>query len=407
MAKEQNIIAAIDIGSETIKGMVAQKKKDREEIEVLALVTVPSEGIRKGVVVDLDVASAKISQVITKMKTKAKPFKIKEVYINIGDSRIEAKRGRGAVAISRADQKVSSEDIERVLEEARNIDFAYNHGNREVIDTLPIDFSVDGESGLKDVEDMKGIKLEVDAIAICVFSPYLKRLIDAVAAEDGIEIAEVVPSPILMAEAILTSQQKELGVVAVDIGAETTSIAVYEEKRLIHLAILPIGSANISRDIAIALQADIEIAEQIKRKFGSHIFQNKRKKEKITIDPKKSFIFDSAEVVKAGRARVTEIFKLVQKELKKISKAEALPAGIVLTGGGSSLPGMVKFAKKELGLPAKQGIVRDFIGIEQDPSLSVVCGAVLRGFKDAEEGRKSSSLDIISKIKKILRIFIP
>jgi cell division protein FtsA len=406
MSREQNIITALDIGSETIKGMVAQKRKDRKEIEVLSLITVPSEGIRKGVVIDMEAVSEKVYQVITKMRAEVKPYKIKKAYINIGDSRVEAKKGRGAVAISRADQKVSAEDQERVLEEAKNIGFSYDHSNREVIDALAIEFSVDGESGLKDVEGMKGIKLEAEALVICVFSPYLKRLIDAVIGGEA-EIAEIIPSPILAAEAVLTPQQKELGVVVVDIGAQVTSIAVYEEKCLIHLAVLPVGSANISRDIAIALQTDIEIAEQIKRKFGSHIFQNKRKKEKINIKDKEDFVFDSAKMVKAGRARVAEIFRLVQKELKKISRHDSLPAGLVLTGGGANLSGITKFAKKELKLPVMQGVPHGFIGIEEDPCLSVLCGAIIKGFQEQEKNGSTGGLNIFSRIKKFFRVFVP
>ncbi len=406
MPKEQNIITAIDIGSETIKGMVAQKKRGKKEIEVLSRISVPSEEVRKGVVADEDVVSEKIFQVVSRMRAQLKPRKLKNAYINIGDSRVESRRGKGAVAISRADQKVSRDDIERVLEEAKNIGFTYKQSNREIIDIMPVEFSVDGESGLKDVEGMTGIKLEADALAICVFSPYLRRLIDTAMGGD-LEIAEVIPSPILSAEAVLSPQEKELGSVVVDIGAQTTGIAVYEEKSLIHVAILPVGSANISQDIAIALQADIEVAEQIKRKFGSYIFQNKRKKEKISINEKQTFVFDSASVVKAGKARVAEIFKLVQKELKKISRHESLPAGVVLTGGGSKLPGLVNFVKKELKLPVKRGVPRGFVGLEEDPCYSVLCGAIIRGLQEQDENGHSASTGLASKIKKIFSIFIP
>jgi len=399
MSRKIDILTGLDIGSSAIKGLVAQKRVGNDELGVLAYFSIPSNGIRKGVVADTESASEAIKQVVAKLRAVAKPHRIKELYTNINGSHISSIEAHGAVAISRADQKVSKEDLDRVTEEARNLNLPFN---QEILDMFPMEFIVDGEGGLTDIEGMKGIKLEVRALAVNAFSLYLKKVIESVLNSD-VDISEVIASPVAASEAVLTPQQKELGVVLVDIGAETTGVAVYEEKNLIHLAVLPVGSANITRDIAICLQTDVEIAEEIKLKFGSYIFKNKRKKEKINVE-EEVFEFDTQKMIQAGKARVSEIFNLVNKELKKINKQAGLPAGVVLTGGGSKLTGIVDFCKKELKLPVKKGVAKGFVGLDNDPSLSVVSGLILHGFKN--EGPIITS-DRFVKVRKIFRTFLP
>ena len=399
MVRRKNIITAFDVGSSSIKGLVAQKSSEQDDkLGVLAHFSFPSQGLRRGVVVNVDACSESIEKVGLKLKTVAKPYKLTDAFVNINGSHMGGKEAYGAVAISRADQKVSQEDIERVIEEAKNINLPIN---QELLDMFPREFIVDGEAGLTDIEGIKGIKLEVKGLAVSAFSLYIKKLMDAVTSAD-LSIEEVFISPIAAARAVLSPRQKELGVAMVDIGAETTGIAVFEEKRLIHLAVLPVGSANITRNIAIALQTDIDIAEEIKKKFGSFIFKNKRKKEKIKLSEEEVFEFDSQRMVKAGKARVLEILRLVEKELKKINKQKTLPAGIVLTGGGSNLVGLVDFCKNQLELPVRKGVCKEFVGLENDPSFSVVLGLALLGSTDIEAVKTNSIFaSILNFLKKL------
>jgi cell division protein FtsA len=402
MARRSNTITSLDIGSSAIKGLVAQRRADNQALGVLTHFSLPSDGLRKGAVVDSDNVSEQLRKVILKLKTISKPHKLTDVYININGSHISSRESHGAVAISRADQKVSFEDIERVNEEAKNINLPFN---QEILEIFPTEYIVDGQAGLAEIEGMKGIKLEVRALAVSAFSLYTKKLVDAVLNADT-NIAEVIISPLAASRAVLTSQQKELGVAMVDIGAESTGIAVYEEKNLIHLAVLPVGSANITRDIAIALQTDIEIAEAIKKKFGAHLFKNKRKQEKIDITDGEIFEFDSKKMVKAGRARVAEILNLVSKELRKIKREQGLPSGIVLTGGGSNLSGLVGFSKEQLKLPVKKGVCSDLVGMEQDPAFSVACGLALLG-ADSGKSEDSGGCSVMKVFGRIFETFKP
>lgn len=396
------VISALDVGSHSIKGLVVAKEVGSDKIEVLGYHSLPSAGLRKGTVVNPEKTSQKIIQLKSFLEKESKQ-RVKEALINIGGYHITVREGHGAVAISRADHKVSPEDIDRVIEETRS-SIPLSSENREILEMHPKEYIIDSESGIKNPLDLKGIKLEVNALAICAFSPYIKNLTDSVLSAD-LETYSPVPSPLAAAEAVLTPKQKELGVVLVDIGAGSTGIVVFEEETMLHLAILPVGSSHISNDIAIALQTDIDIAEKIKLNFGEYIFKKSNKTLKVDLDSEEIFSFPVNKMAKAGKARVSEIFNLIKKELKKVSKADKLPAGVVLTGGGANLPGIVDFAKKELNLPVKVGIVKDFIGLEKDPCLATLAGLILKGIKGEEgEGRESQ---ILSRVKKTFRIFVP
>jgi cell division protein FtsA len=399
MFRNKNIITAFDIGSHSIKGLVAQKRAEGEKLGVLTHFNLSSEGLRRGVVIDSESCSESVKKTALRLKAIAKPHQLADVFVNINGSHINGEEAYGAVAISKADHKVSREDINRVIAEAKNINLPIN---QEALDIFPREFIVDGQAGLIDIEGIKGIKLEVRGLAVSAFSLYIKKLMDSVIDAD-LSVGEIFASPLAASRAVLNTRQKELGVAMIDIGAETTGIAVFEEKHLIHLVVLPVGSANITRDIAVALQTDIEIAEEIKKNFGGYIFKSKRKKEKIKLNEEEVFEFDPKKVMKAGRARVSEILGLIEKELKKIHKQKALPAGIVLTGGGSQLTGLLDSCKKQLQLPVRKGTCEDFIGLDTDPSLSVVLGLALLGSEEvAGTPPKNHILNSIIKFLKNL-----
>ena len=394
-------LTGLDIGTNSIKGLVVLKKPEISELEVISKAEVPSFGVRRGVVFDVNTVSKKIKEVKKQLQEETgQP--IDSVYVNIGGSHIFAVTSRGSVAVSRADQKISQEDIERAIQAAQAISLP---PNKEIIEVFPKEFIVDDERGLKEVLGMKGTRLEVEILALCVFSPYLKNLTDSVS-EAEVQILDIFPSPIASSQAVLTPQQKELGVAVVEIGSGTTGLAVYEEGELIHTAIFPIGSGHITNDIAIGFRTDTKIAEKIKKEFGTCFSVKSRRTEKLNLPHQPPLIFSHRMLRKIIEARVGEIFGQVNKELKKISRQGLLPAGIVLTGGGAKLPGIVEFAKKELKLPVRIGFPQKFIGLKDDPALSTVCGLILEGLNSKTEsgGIKEG---IVSKIKRFFRIFIP
>ena len=403
MSKD-NIITGLDIGTGSIKGLMALKRQSSSDFEVLAQAQKFSLGIRKGAVVNPEEVSQNITFLLTRLQQQSGQ-KINEVYVNLGGSHLFCLPSRGSVVVSRADQKISQEDIDRVLQSARALSLPHN---KEILEVFPKEFIVDGEKDIKQPLDMQGVRLEVEALALCAFSPYVKNLTDAVLNSET-QIGDVVPSPLAASKAVLTPQQKELGVVLVDIGTGTTSLAAFNEGDLIYIAVIPVGSSHISQDIAVGFQTEMNIAEQLKTQFGTCILPQsiKGKKDKIVLKDFSSLVFSRKTLTKIISARVSEIFELVQKELKKISPQVLLPSGIVLTGGGAKLSKIVEIAKKELKLPVRLGFPQRFPGMEKDASMSAVCGLVMEGAEEDSAPGINRWKEIVAKFKKIFKVFVP
>jgi len=418
-----NVIIGLDIGSGTIKALAVYKPKKKERLEVLGFAEEISSGVRKGVVISPDEVSViirsvfkKISEKINQNPSRSEGWRrtnvlrgVNSVYVNVGGSHIFCTGSRGLVSVSRADQKISPEDVERVLQAARTFPLP---SNREVLEVLPKEFIIDGEKGIKEVLGMHGVRLEAEVLVLGGFAPYIKNLTEAVL-NSGLQINDLVISPISSSRAVLTLREKELGVALLDIGAGTTGFSIFEERDLIHLAILPIGSGHITNDIAIGLKTDIDIAERIKLEFGTSSFQGSDKKEKIKLSEGETLVFSRKQLSKIIEARVLEIFKEVNKELKKISHQQLLPGGVVLTGGGAKLPKIKEFARREFRLPCRLGRPQGFSSAQEDPKLATVCGLVLRGLDLESEklgfggGFSIRGKGIGSRIKKIFKIFVP
>lgn len=388
MAK-QHIITALDIGSGFIKLLSVSKKKEDEGFEILSQHQKESLGIRKGVVTNVNQVAETISFLMAKAEQDCgRP--IDNVYANIGGGHISSISSKGLVSVSRADRKISKEDIDRVIQAAKTSPLASK--SQEIIDVFPKEFIVDGEGGIKDAIDMEGVRLEAETLLLCGFTPYIKNSSSAVLAS-GLEINDLIPDPLASAKSILTPREKELGVCILDIGAGTTGMAVYEEGNLIHASVFPIGSGHITSDIAICLKTDIDSAEKIKLEYG--MCKEAVKKvdtKKIKIDGEDKIEFSPKLLTDIIDARVCEIFSLANKELKSISRQKKLPAGIVLTGGGSVLPGIRNLAKKELKLHCRIGKPEETMGFQAEPGLATVCGLALEGY-DLEKENKIPSVN--------------
>jgi cell division protein FtsA len=293
--------------------------------------------------------------------------------------------------------------------------------NREVIHVIPKSFTLDGQAGIKDPLGMTGIRLEVETLIIHGGLPYLKNLTKAVA-QAGVAIDELVLAPLACAQAVLNKRQKELGVVVIDMGAGTTSMAVYEENNLLHTAIIPVGGMHITNDIAIGLRCTVDTAEKVKLMYGHALLSGVDRGAEVNLaelDPDETERISQSAVVEIIEARLEEIFDYILKELKKINRDGKLPAGIVLTGGGSHLPGLVEFSKKQLRLPVQIGSVQNLQSIiddVSDPAFATVSGLTLWGSKYASPIPGGAILGSVSnlfdgdgmnKLKKLFKSFLP
>lgn len=398
------IITGLDIGTDSIKLLSVIKRGDSELLEVAAKGMIESNGVRKGVVVEPEKTTKKIQQLLGQIK-EINPEDIQNVVVNINGKHLFTVSSRGLVSVSRADQTISQDDVDRVIQASQAVSLPSNY---EILDSFEKEFIIDGQGGIKKPVGMRGVRLEVEVLNYCAFSPYLRNLTEAVINADlGIEA--IVPSSLAASRAVLTPQQKELGVLLIDIGASTTSIAVFEDGYLLHSAVFPVGSAHITNDIAIGLRIDVEIAERIKKEFGKCLRKKgERGKKKIKIFQGEEFIFSQKQLAEIIEARVFEIFDMVNQELKKIDRQGKLPAGAVLTGGGAKLRRIEEAGKKELKLATKIGIPQKILGIEEDPMMATLAGLALEGSELA--GLEKSTIfqtNILDRFKKIFKVFLP
>lgn len=396
------ITAGLDIGTHSIKMAVLQQREGGE-LEVLGFGEEISSGVRKGAVV----APEEVSKKVLALKNRIENIsgqKIREVVVNIGGSHIFCVPSHGIVAVSRADGQISQEDVERVLQAAQAFSLP---SNKEILEIFPQHFVVDGQEQVKEVVGMKGVRLEADVLAVCGFTPYVRNLTEAVLGA-GLEIADLVPSPFMSDPAVLGPQQREVGAAVLDLGAGTTGLAVYEQGDLIHTAVFPVGSENITNDIAIGLRCEPDIAERVKVEFGSCQRQNGRRAGKLELADGQLLTFSQKLLGRIIEARVKEIFQLVNKELKQISRQGSLPGGVVLVGGGAKLPKIVEEAKKNLKVTAKLGMPQGVVSLQSDPAFLGVIG-LAQGAAESERrgGKRKMGFGFLRQLKRILKPFIP
>lgn len=400
------IIAGLDIGSYSTKILIAKEKPDGRGFEVLGRAINLSEGVRKGVVNNRKKVIKKINEAVEHAEREAGQ-EINGVYVNINGSHLFCISSKGLVSVSRADQTISEQDLERVLEAAKTFSLP---SNKEIIEVIPQEYIIDDQEGIKDPLGLQGIRLEAKILAVGGFTPYIENT-SQVVIDSGLEVRDMFLGASASAKAVLNEQDKELGVAVVDLGAGTTSLAVYEEGEMIHTASLPIGMNNVRNDIAIGLRISIEAAEKILEEMGAHILGEATNTRKaVDLPSGEEVTFKERQLKQIAKARIEEIFELVDQELEEIERSGLLPAGIVLTGGGAKLEHLVDFVKDKSGLPVKVAAPTDFYPSQEDPSLSTVCGLVKLGL-EMERGEGFINFQFNSglkrKLKKVFKIFMP
>jgi len=388
---KDNLITGLDIGSTAIRVVVGQKGKGEERLKIIGAVEVPAQGISKGVVTSVEDAVSSISSALEKVERMiGQP--IEHAWVGISGSHIIDQESKGVVAVSKADGEIREEDVERVVEAAKAVATPPNY---EILHVIPKSFTVDSQTGIKDPIGMNGIRLEVETQIVQGLTSQIKNITKCIY-RTGIDIDDLVLSILATSESVLTNRQKELGVVVVNLGGATSSMAVFEDNDVLHTAVLPVGSEYVTNDIALGLKISIDTAEKIKIREGSCLPGEFKKHDTIKyseLGASEDGEFYKKEVSEIIEARIEEIMESVDKELKKIGKSGMLPAGVVLTGGGAKLSGVVEVAKNTLRLPASLGNPQELIsniGKVSDLSFTTSIGLVLWGSQFQEKGRRSS-----------------
>lgn len=374
---QQKIFTALDIGSSRIRVVVGVVEDKKPLINIIGVGSAPSSGIRRGVISDMDEAVGCISAALEDAeRMSGEP--IHRVFVSFSGPSIETFDSRGVIAINGSSAEITEDDVDRVLDAARAVSLP---ANREILRTIPRSFSVDAQHHVKYPVGMSGIRLEVEAHIIAGQTSAIRNL-EKCLYKTGINIEEIVPSHLAAAEAVLDRKQKELGVVIVEVGAGSTSIAVFEEGSVIYSSVIPVGGEHVTNDIAIGARAAIDTAEKLKIEYGTCQPNDIADREEIDlsqISRTDAHIVSKKQMALIIEARYHEIFLMVRDELEKIDRAGALPAGVVLCGSTVKMPGTVELAREVLQLPVQIGFPRDIDGIidrVDDPGFATTIGLI-------------------------------
>lgn len=362
MASSRNFSVGIDIGSYNVKVIVAEQesKADTQSVKILGSSIVESRGVRHGFIVNQEEAIKSVRSAIIAAE-KSAGVSIRRAYVSVGGVGLSAIISYGNVVVTKADSEITDLDMKRAIEESEKELPASYIQNRKIIHTLPLEYKVDGKRVLGKPLGLKGMRLEVKVLYITSLSHHLSDLL-TICDEADIEVQDVIAAPIASSISTLTKTQKIAGCVVTNIGAETTSIMVFENNMPVSMEVFQIGSNDITNDIALGLKISLEDAELIKLGQGKATDYSRRKLDEIII------------------ARLSDIFDLIEDHLRKIDRSGLLPAGIILTGGGAGILNIEELAKLALRLPSKLSHIKlegNVKNMSRDIEWTVCYGLIL------------------------------
>ncbi|MGB4759272.1 MAG: cell division protein FtsA [Candidatus Saccharimonadales bacterium] len=371
----QSHFVGLDIGTTTVRCVVGTiDQADSSKLAIIGHGSSPNSGMRKGVIANSDDVADAVAQAVTEAE-RLSGVQIHAATVNVNGVNVAGINSRGVIAISTANREITQEDRMRVEEAASIVQLP---ANREIIQIFAKNYRLDGQDNIKDPVGMHGVRLEVDTHIVTAATPNLRNL-DVVLEKARVTAVSHTVSSLASSEAVLSRQQKEAGALVIDFGGGTTSIAVLEDGEVQHVAVLPVGGINITNDLAIGLETDLEIAEQVKLQYGAVGIEPKKPHIKVVQNKKEhEFALDGDTGAYAIiEARVEEILEWVEKELQKIRRAQKLPGGIVIVGATANMPGMAEFVKSRLHLATRIGQPLHTSGLVegvQDTSYATVIG---------------------------------
>ena len=373
----KDLVVGLDIGTSKIVALVAEINQEGN-LNVIGMGSQDSRGLKKGVVVNIEETVHTISRVIQEVELMA-DCKVSNVYTGIAGSHIKSFNSNGMVAIK--DKEVTPSDVERVIETARAMPIP---ADQEILHILTQEFVIDGQDGIREPIGMSGMRLEVKTHIVTGAVSAAQNIVKCVR-RCGLEVNDLVLQPLASSYAVLSEDEKDLGVCLIDIGGGTTDIAVYTRGAIRHTAVIPIAGDQITNDIAMALRTPTKEAEDIKLVHGCALMQLADPADMIDVPgvgergPRQLSRATLAEVIEP---RVEELFQLIQQELRRTGFEDVLSSGIVLTGGAAKMPGMVELAEEVFHMPVRVGVPKYFGGLAEavkDPRFSTSIGLLLIG----------------------------
>ena len=390
MAKQKNgdVIVGLDIGTTKICAIVGEQTENG--LDIIGIGTHPSKGLRKGVVVNIEATVNSIRHAMEEAELMA-GCDISHVYTGIAGGHIKGFNSQGIVAVK--DKEVRQADIDRVIDAAKAVAIPLD---REVIHVLPQEFIIDDQGGIKEPLGMAGVRLEAKVHIVTGAVSSAQNIITC-ANRTGLNVSDIVLQPLASSVAVLSDDEKELGVCLVDIGGGTTDIAVFSGGSIVHTAVLALGGNNLTDDLAVGLRTPSYEAEKLKQKHGCCLSTMVGKDEMVEIPSvggRPARTLGKQILCEILEPRVEEIFQLVQREIQRCGYADQLASGVVITGGATLLQGMPEVAEEILGVPVRRGLPRGvggLVDVVKSPMYATAVGLVVYGANNKSEVREKSS----------------
>jgi len=399
--EEKNLVVGLDIGTSKIVAIVGEVKPDGT-LEVIGMGMHESEGMKKGMVVNIEATVASIKRALGDAALMADCI-IHEVHTGIAGSHIRSINSHGMVKIK--EKEVAPADIDRVIETAKAISLP---SDQEILHILEQEFSIDGQDGIKKPLGMSGMRLDVEVHIVSGAKAAVQNIMKCIH-QCGLEVSELILQPLASSKAVLEEDEKELGVCLVDIGGGTTDIAVFTGGAIRHTAVIPIAGDQITNDIAMALRTPTQDAEDIKIKHGCALRQlaDNSSIEVPGVGERGPRMLSRQTLAEVIEPRVEELYSLVQQELRRSGFEDLLSSGVVITGGSSAMRGMVELGEEIFHLPVRLGIPKYVGGLSdvvKTPRMATGVGLLLYGLehfqRNEETRRQSGSLgDVLTRMK--------
>jgi cell division protein FtsA len=397
MGKKHSIVVGLDIGTSKVSAVVGELT-DRG-VEIIGIGTHPSQGLRKGVIVNIEGTVKSIKKAVEEAEVMA-GCEIHSVFTGLSGNHVKGFNSHGIVAVKH--KEVCQRDLERVMDAAKAVAIP---NDREVLQILPQDYIVDDQDGIKEPLRMSGVRLEARVHIITSAVASAQNVVKC-CNRAGLALADVVLMPLASAEATLSAEERELGVALVDIGSGTTDIAVFHDDAVRHTAVLGIGGNHLTNDIAAGLRTPTADAERIKQRYGlakASMVTGDERVEVPSVAGRTTGTISRQILCEIIESRMEEILQLVQREIARSGYEPSLASGVVVTGGSMLLPGAVEMAEQLLGMPARLGIPTHVLGLVDvisSPVYATGVGLVLYGMKRQERTLWRFRDDkILSKVK--------
>jgi cell division protein FtsA len=378
---KKKTLSAIDVGTTKVCTAVAEVGEDGS-MQLIGVGLTPSRGLHKGMVVNITEAAEAIRESVKKAE-QFTGLKIESAYVGVTGRHVTSLNNKGAVAITRGDRLVRSEDLRRVLRSAQSI--VKLPGDRKLIHVIPRSYTVDGQVGVKNPVGMHGMRLDVETHVITAAVTSVQNLVKCVRSV-GVDVEDLVLEPVASSEAVLTTEEKQNGVILADIGGGTTDICIFREGSIWHTGVIPVAGYQLTRDIAIGLGIPFEVAEEMKKRYGTvmPVYEGKKQSD-VAVSTDGHGGVSHEDLCEILRARVEEILRLIILELPRNEYESLVPGGLVLTGGSSNLSGIATLGQQILRMPVKVGVPQNVRGMAdtlRDPAYATGIGLLLWGARN-------------------------